>query len=253
MLDLVTALHGVALRLLSRGTRARLGAQLAGVFAEQAHEAARLGGRRAVARILVRELAALVRFAWLDRRHPPRRPRLDDRVEATMRLDRRTSVLKAIVQDLRYATRLLWRSPGFAAVCITTVALAIAANTAIFSVLHGVTLKALPFHAPDRLVVLGHHTNGGEALDSTTPGNLYDWMRSATAFEAVAGFSPTERIVTMGDSAERLRGGLAVGPLFEVLGRRAMAGRTLTAADDDPGAPRVVVLSAGLDTGGAVR
>ena len=152
----------------------------------------------------------------------------------------------ALVQDLRYATRLLWRSPGFAAVCITTVALAIGANTAIFSVMHGVMLKALPFAAPERLVVLGHHTSGSEALDSTTPGNLYDWMRAATAFESIAGFAPTERIVTVDDGAERIRGGLCVGPLFEVLGRQAVEGRSLTAADDDPGAPRVVVLSARL-------
>jgi putative ABC transport system permease protein len=152
----------------------------------------------------------------------------------------------ALVQDLRYATRLLWRSPGFAAVCITTVALAIGANTAIFSVMHGVMLKALPFAAPERLVVLGHHTSGSEALDSTTPGNLYDWMRAATAFESIAGFAPTERIVTVGDGAERIRGGLCVGPLFEVLGRQAVEGRSLTAADDDPGAPRVVVLSTRL-------
>ena len=155
-------------------------------------------------------------------------------------------MLTTLVQDLRFATRLLWRSPGFAAVCIATVALAIGANTAIFSVMHGVMLKALPFEAPERLVVLGHHTSGGEALDSTTPGNLYDWMRAATAFESMAGFSSTERIFTVGDGAERLRGGLCIGPLFEVLGRQAAQGRALTAGDDDPGAPRVVVLSARL-------
>lgn len=243
---LVKALHRVALLVLSRPTRDRLRAQLADVFAEQVHEAARLGGRGAVARTTARELCALLRFGWLDRRHPSPRLGLDHRMEATMRLEGRTPMLTAIIQDLRYATRLLWRSPGFASVCIGTVALAIGANTAIFSVLHGVMLKALPYHAPDRLVVLGHHTNGGEALDSTTPGNLHDWMRSATAFEAVAGFSPTERTVTIGDSAERLRGGLCVGPLFEVLGRGAAEGRALTAADDDPGAPPVMVLNAGL-------
>ena len=155
-------------------------------------------------------------------------------------------MIRAFAQDLRSVIRLLWRSPGFAAVCIGTIALAIGANTAIFSVVHGVMLKALPFADPGRLVVLGHHTNGGDALDSTTPGNLYDWMRGATAFEAMAGFAPTERIVSRPDGAERIRGGLSVGPLFEVLGRQAAEGRALSAADDDPGAPRVVVLSARL-------
>ena len=137
-------------------------------------------------------------------------------------------MIRAFAQDLRSVIRLLWRSPGFAAVCIATIALAIGANTAIFSVVHGVMLKALPFADPGRLVVLGHHTNGGEALDSTTPGNLYDWMRGATAFEAMAGFAPTERIVIAADGAERMRGGLCVGPLFDVLGRQAAEGRALT-------------------------
>ncbi len=117
-------------------------------------------------------------------------------------------MLTSTLQDLRHATRLLWRSPGFAAICIATVALAIGANTAIFAVVHGVMLKALPFAEPARLVILGQHTSGGDAVDSTTPGNLYDWMSGATAFSAVGGFAPTERIVLVAGGAERLRGGL---------------------------------------------
>jgi putative ABC transport system permease protein len=152
-------------------------------------------------------------------------------------------MLASARQDLRHATRLLLRSPGFAAVCIATVALAIGANAAVFAMVHGVMLKALPFAMPERLVILGQHTSGGDAVDSTTPGNLYDWMRGATAFSAVGGFAPTERIVLVAGSAERLRGGLVVGPVFDVLGRQAAVGRPLSAADDDPGAPRVVVLS----------
>jgi predicted permease len=152
-------------------------------------------------------------------------------------------MVSATVQDLRHATRLLWRSPGVAAVCIATVALAIGANTAIFAVVHGVMVKALPFAEPERLVILGQHTSGGDAVDSTTPGNLYDWMRDATAFSSVGGFAPTERIVLVAGNAERLRGGLMVGPVFDVLGRPAAVGRALTTADDDPGGPRVVVLS----------
>jgi putative ABC transport system permease protein len=149
----------------------------------------------------------------------------------------------SILQDLRDTTRLLWRSPGFAAICVATMALAIGATTAIFAVVHGVMLKALPFAEPERLVILGQHTSGGDAIDSTTPGNLYDWMRGATAFASAGGFAPTERIVLVAGNAERLRGGLCVGPIFDVLGRQAAVGRALTAADDDPGAPRVVVLS----------
>jgi putative ABC transport system permease protein len=240
---LALTLHRAALVLMPAHTRARLGAQMAEVFAAQLDDTRRHHGRLAAVRVLLRELIGLAGFAWREHRAPGR-PRLDDRLLAPTH--GRTSMLASIAQDLRFAGRLLWRSPGFAAVCIATMALAIGANTAIFSVMHGVMLKALPFAAPERLVVLGHHTSGGEALDSTTPGNLYDWMRAATAFEPIAGFAPTERTVTVGDGAERIRGGLCVGPLFEVLGRQAVEGRALTAADDDPGAPRVVVLSTRL-------
>ena len=152
----------------------------------------------------------------------------------------------SLSQDVRYAARMLRRAPGFTFVCVVTMALAIGANTAIFSVIHGVLLKALPYHDPDRIVVLGHHTDGGDSLDSTTPGNLYDWMRAATAFESIAGFTPTERIVTWNGNAERIRGGLSVGSIFEVLGRQPAQGRALAVADDEAAADPVVVLSAGL-------
>jgi putative ABC transport system permease protein len=237
MRHLALALHRAAIGLLPAHTRARLGAQMAEVFAAQLDDTRRHHGRLAAVRVVVRELTGLAGFAWREHRAPAR-PRLDD-----VPAHGSTSMLASIAQDLRFSVRLLWRSPGFAAVCLATVALAIGANTAIFGIVHGVMLKTLPFLDADRVVVLGHHTDGGASLDSTTPGNLYDWMRGATAFSAVAGFAPTERIVAVGRDAERIRGGLSVGPLFEVLGRAAAAGRALSVADDDGGAPRVVLLS----------
>jgi putative ABC transport system permease protein len=151
-----------------------------------------------------------------------------------------------LVQDLRYAARMLRRAPGFTVVAVITMALAIGANTAIFSVVNGVLLKALPFEDPERLVVLGHHTDGGKDLDSTTPGNFYDWQARATAFESIAAFSATERIFTWNGNAERIRGGMIVGDLFRVLGRGAMQGRTVSAEDDTPAADPVVVFSTTL-------
>ncbi len=155
-------------------------------------------------------------------------------------------MLASIVQDLRYAVRMLARSPGFALISVVTMALAIGANTAIFSVVNGVLLQPLPFHEPDRVVVFGQRTDGGQALDSTTPGNVYDFMKSATAFEFMAGFAPTERIVTWNGTAERIRGGLSVGNIFDVLSRQPAEGRALAVTDDEPGAAPVVVLSTSL-------
>src|SRR5690606_6049383 len=99
---------------------------------------------------------------------------------------------------------------------------------------------------PGRVVVFGQRTDGEQALGSTTPGNIYDFMGGATAFESMAGFALTERIITWNGTAERVRGGLSVGNIFDVLGRQPAEGRALAVHDDDPGAAPVVVLSTGL-------
>jgi putative ABC transport system permease protein len=161
-------------------------------------------------------------------------------------------MLSSTWQDVRFALRMLRRSPGFTAVAVATMALAIGANTAIFSIVHGVLLKPLPFADPGRLVLLGHHTDGGDLLDSTTPGNFYDWQRGAPAFQSMAAFSYTTCNLTGRDGAlgaagaERVRGVASAGSIFDVLGRKALLGRTFGAAEDGPGAARVVVLSYGL-------
>ncbi len=240
-------LYRAALHLLPREVRARHGGQMEAVFVELLREARNERGRRGPWRLTAMELAALARFAWCERRGKPAPARIDERLLSwSLEGEGRTRMWSSLVQDVRYAARMLRRTPGFTAVAVTTMALAIGANTAIFSVINAVLLKALPFADPDRLVVLGHHTDGGEALDSTTPGNFYDWQAGATAFESMAAFATNERIFTWNGNAERIRGGLSVGSIFDVLGRQPMEGRTFTAAEDAPGAPPVIVLSATL-------
>ncbi len=235
------AIYRAILRLLPEATRDRHGDEMRLLFDELVRDARRRGPLAAAA-VVVREIATLIRFVWRERRAQPLPP-LDPAFTAP---EGRPLMIAALLQDLRYAGRLLRRSPGFTAVAILTMALAIGANTAIFSVVNSVLLRALPFDDPDSIVVLGHRTKGSDTLDSTTPGNLHDWRRGATAFSAMAGFTSTERIVTLNGNAERIRGGLSVGSIFEVLGREAADGRTLSAADDDPAAAPVVVLSSRL-------
>jgi putative ABC transport system permease protein len=242
----MTALYRAALRLLPEDVRERHGDQMTAVFADLVRDVRRRRGFRGVCRLAIAELTALVWFAWCERRGARRPLRIDERPFTWIEPDRRMPMLASLAQDVRYAWRMLLRTPGFTLVCVATMALAIGANTAIFSVVNGVMLEALPFNDPELVVVLGHHTDGGESLDSTTPGNLYDWMKAATAFQSIAGFSSTERIVTWNGNAERIRGGLSVGSIFEVLGRPAARGHTFSASDDEPGADPVVVLSAGM-------
>jgi putative ABC transport system permease protein len=243
----VTRLYFVALRLLPRDVRDVHGAEMAAVFEQLLRERRRRDGVTGVVRAATFELCALLRFAWCARRGTRPPPRIDERVLAWPAENERKLPMRAsVLQDLRYAARLLARTPGFTLICIVTMAVAVGANTAVFSLVHGVMLKPLPFPESDRLVVLGHHTDGDATISSTTPGNFYDWQSRMTAVDAIAGFAYTQRVVERGEFAERTLGALSVGSVFDVLGRSAQDGRTLSAADDIFGAPAVVVLAEGF-------
>jgi putative ABC transport system permease protein len=150
----------------------------------------------------------------------------------------------AVLQDVRYAARLLRRAPGFTTVATLTLALGIGGTAAIFSVVHGVLLRPLPYPDPDRLVVVQQSIPGSpQAGDSTSPGNLYDWIERQRSFDVLAGWDTTVLSKTAPGEAERLQGTIAAGALFDVLQVSAARGRTLTADDDRQGAPAVIVAS----------
>jgi putative ABC transport system permease protein len=99
--------------------------------------------------------------------------------------------MSGLLQDLRYAVRLLVKSPGFTVVAGATLALGIAASTALFSVIHGVLLSPLPFPQPDQSVTL--HENKPNAGPSPNP-NLRDWQRDNHTFSSLApGYIPARR------------------------------------------------------------
>jgi putative ABC transport system permease protein len=239
----VRRLYALALAVLPRAVRDAHGEEMAAVFEQLRHDRRRHGGWTAVWRASVFELMALLRFAWCAHRGAPAPRRIDERMLTwSIEPERTLPMRESLLQDLRYAARLLARTPGFTAVCVLTMAIAIGANTAVFSLVYGVLLKPLPFPESDRLVVLGHLTEGGDDLSTTSPGNVYDWRDRATAFESMAGFAYTQRVIARGDYSERVLGALSVGSVFDVLGRMPIEGRTFVAADDGPGAPAVVVL-----------
>jgi putative ABC transport system permease protein len=154
--------------------------------------------------------------------------------------------LRDLPQDLRYAIRMLRRSPGFAAAAMFTLALGIGATTAIYSVVDTILLQPLPFADSDRLVRIVENVPSPVAgrlpvQRGVTYQELLEWRtRSRTLADAFA-VAQGERNVRTGDGMARLWGGAVSGNAFAVLGTRALLGRSLEPSDDAN--PNVVVIS----------
>jgi putative ABC transport system permease protein len=165
---------------------------------------------------------------------------------ATYRRECRKSekFMDVLLQDLRWAARSLGRNPGFAAIAVICLALGIGANTAIFSMVHGILLRKLPFTDAERVVSL-QSTNERRAI---TEGNLtyadLEDFRSAGVFSELGGFSGRSFTLTGGEEAERVEGSSITPNLFLLLGVEPKLGRNFTADDAAaPGFESVVLLS----------
>jgi putative ABC transport system permease protein len=147
------------------------------------------------------------------------------------------------MQDVRAALRALVARPGFSAVAVLTLALGIGANTAVYTVVHGVLLAPLPYEDPDEVVVLNEISPQFPAPISVSWQNYVDWRDRSRAFDAVAAFRTTQMTVTGSGDAERLPVRMVTASLFPMLGVTLPVGRGFTSDDDRPGAPGVAVLS----------
>src|SRR3954463_14341167 len=144
-------------------------------------------------------------------------------------------------QDLHYAVRRLFKSPGFTLVAVLTLALGIGANSAIFSVVNGVLLKPLPYPESDRLMGWYHVTEGQRAVMSGP--NFTDVMHAATSFENAAAISTGRAILTGEGEPARLQVASVSASLFSVLRVQPAIGRAFNADENTPGKTNVVVLS----------
>ncbi len=155
-------------------------------------------------------------------------------------------MITEIINDVRYALRMLTKNPAFAGVVVLTLALGIGANAAIFSLLDKVLLQSLPVANPDQLAVLSaYDPKDGPDIDSSFSYPMYQDLRDRNSvFSGVIARGGTQMNVSYGDQTERVRGELVSGNFFEVLGVRPWAGRLFTQEDDrTPGAHPVAVLS----------
>jgi predicted permease len=151
---------------------------------------------------------------------------------------------------MRYAIRVLRRNPGFTLAAAITLALGIGANTAIFSVLNAMLLRAMPFRDPYRLVMVWE---ANPVLDSlvaervqTSLQNFIEWRDQNRVFEGIAFFRYSSFDLTGGDKPEQVRAAPVSPGFFDVLGVQGVLGRTFTAQESEPGKNRVVVLSNSL-------
>jgi putative ABC transport system permease protein len=156
--------------------------------------------------------------------------------------------VESLRQDLRYTVRWLWRSPGFTVAAAATIALGIGANTAIFSIVHALLLKPLPYPNPAALVTVWQdmRARGGPADEWATPANVADWRMERSIFASVAsmrGWGPT---LTGDGSPEPLRGEVVTNQYFETLGVQPALGRIFRPDEAGPTAPRIVILSDAL-------
>ncbi len=155
--------------------------------------------------------------------------------------------MQTLWQDLRYGARMLSKRPGFTLIAVITLALGIGANTAIFSVVHGVLLKSLPYHEPERIVLLwGDVPSQGDHSSQVSATDVADWRKQNTVFEEVATFSHWGATLSGEGEPERLSGMQVGDGYFSVMRGRPLLGRVFTPEEQEDGKDYVIVLSYGL-------
>src|SRR5262245_9900106 len=153
-----------------------------------------------------------------------------------------------MIEDLRFATRVLLKSPAYSLVALVTLALGIGATVAIFSAVYAVLLAPLPYPEPEALVV-PVSTNAARGFDraSVPYADYLDWREQRDIFAYVAVWQPTA-VDVAGSTAmpERVEAAEVGQAYFDVLGVRPLVGRTFDAADHDMTSARVALISHGL-------
>jgi putative ABC transport system permease protein len=152
--------------------------------------------------------------------------------------------MRAFVQDIRYALRVMGRQRGVTMIATLTLALGIGANTAIFSAVNAILLRPLPYDDPDRLVTVWEKRQAEGVLDNVvSPADFVDWARMNTAFEAMAAMTSASVDLTGNGEPQRLDAGVVSPAFFDILRVKPQLGRLFRADEAIVGKPRGVLLT----------
>ena len=139
---------------------------------------------------------------------------------------------------------MLVKNPGFTAISVLTLALGIGANTAMFSVVHALLLKAMPFHEPDRIITVWQsHLPSGYDRNTVSPANFLDWREQNTVFSRMALWEGARRNLTGEGDPQRLVGARVSSGYFEIFGAIPLMGRVFSEAEDFEGPEKAIILS----------
>lgn len=147
--------------------------------------------------------------------------------------------------DLKYAVRMMMKKPAFAMVAIMALALGIAANTAIFSVVYSVLLKSLPYTEAERLVVAWEINPRGNQV-TVSPANFTDWREQNTVFSEMAANTSVDFSLSGSGTPERIRGASVSTNFFQLLNAKPLLGQTFQIEKEQTTDWKTVVLSYGL-------
>lgn len=157
--------------------------------------------------------------------------------------DRRTfALVDTTAQDLRYAARTLRRSPGFTIAAVAVLALAIGANTAVFSVLNAVLFRPLPYQSPEQLAMLWTEDPSQNTREGRSA--LWDveqWRKEARSFAGIATFDSVGTMLTGTDGVEPIVGASISPNLLPLLGVRPVLGRSFSAEEAEQRQPLVLI------------
>src|SRR5262245_58641740 len=157
--------------------------------------------------------------------------------------NRRTNMIADLCQDLRYGARMLLKSPGFTLIAVATLSLGIGANTAIFSVLHGVLLKPLPYPDPNPLVRVWQAVpTAGFYRLGFSEAQLLRLRAGNQSFQQLGGYAFRSGNLTEQNETQHVAVTYVTEGVFESLGFQPVLGRTFRREDEAPGSQRVAII-----------